>query len=73
MRLQTLGEYLQENWEQDVVEHALRVYMDSDGQTCFCIHPKNVNGETLDFMVEENELEGIDNKIIDAELVTDPG
>lgn len=61
--------YLEENLEQDVVEHVLRVYVNRSGKTCFYIHPANVSGETLDFVVEEKSVERRDIKTIDAEIV----
>ena len=64
----TLAEYLLENFKQDVIEHTLRVYV-SDEQICFYIHPANVSGQTLDFVVKENSVELIDNKTVDAEIV----
>lgn len=70
---QTLAEYLYENWQANIVDHALRVYVDSNGQTCFYIHPDLIDGETLDFVVEENEVRLTDSKVIDADLVTEAG
>lgn len=66
--MEILIDYLEENFEQDIVEHVLRVYVNRDGKTCFYIHPANVNGETLDFMVEEKSVESI-VRTIDAEIV----
>lgn len=71
--MKSLAEYLEENWNRNVIDHVLRMYVDADGQTCFYIHPASVDGETLDFMVEENELSRIENQTIDAELVTEAG
>lgn len=53
----TLEEYLQKNMQKHVVDHAVRAYIDSDGQLSFYIHPFNVDGETLYFAVEENDID----------------
>lgn len=35
-----------------VIDFALRTYIDADGNLCFYIHPASVNGETTNFKVE---------------------
>lgn len=69
--MKTLAEYLNDNFERDVIEHTLRVYV-LDEQICFYIHPANVSGETLDFVVKENSLDRVDNKTVDVEIVAIP-
>lgn len=53
---QTLEEYLQENYGRNVIDHSIRCYYDKEGKVCFYIHPSGVDGNTLDFKVNGNEL-----------------
>ncbi|EIJ79144.1 hypothetical protein PB1_16344 [Bacillus methanolicus PB1] len=51
-----LEQYLKENLEKGVIDHAIRVTKDSLGTVTFYIHPVNADGDTLDFIVQGNKL-----------------
>lgn len=52
----TLEQYLKSNCERQVIDHAIRAEIGKDGNPRFYIHPANVSGETLDFVVTKNQL-----------------
>lgn len=54
--MQTLDSYLKENFDNGVIDHAIRAHVDEQGWVTFYIHPLNVSGETLDFSVTANNL-----------------
>ena len=51
-----LEEYLRENCRRNAIEHVIRAICDDAGNVSFYIHPANVNGATLDFAVNGNQL-----------------
>lgn len=53
MNLET---YLRENCRRNAIDHSIRAMCDDAGNVSFYIHPANVNGDTLDFAVNGNEL-----------------
>ena len=54
--MKTLYEYLKSNFENGVIDHAIRAHVDAEGWTTFYIHPATVSGKTLDFSVTGNNL-----------------
>ena len=52
----TLEKYLKEYHGKGIVDHAIRFHVHIDGLVSFYIHPLNADGETLDFVVCENQL-----------------
>ena len=56
MSSKSLEEYLKSNTES-FGEHILKATIHGDGKVTFYIHPYNKNGETIDFIVEENNLQ----------------
>jgi hypothetical protein len=52
----TLEQYLRENVEKGAIDHSIRATITSEGNVEFYIHPLNVSGDTLDFMVCNNAL-----------------
>lgn len=50
--MKTLHEYLTENHDRNVIDHALRASVSADGTVTFYIHPANVSGDTLDFELD---------------------
>lgn len=52
----TLEQYLKSNCERQVIDHAIRAEIGKDGNPRFYIHPANVSGDTLDFVVTKNQL-----------------
>lgn len=52
----TLEQYLKTNCERQVTDHSIRAEIGTDGNPRFYIHPANVSGETLDFVVTKNQL-----------------
>jgi hypothetical protein len=55
--MKTLEEYLKENKDKAYLGHALKVnVIDKDGDVHIYIHPQSVDGDTLDFIVEGNNL-----------------
>lgn len=51
-----LEEYLKTNCAAGVIDHSIRAEIGKDGNPRFYIHPANVSGETLDFVVTKNQL-----------------
>lgn len=60
MNKKTLQKYLKENHDRGVIDHELRA-IDVNGKTTFYVHPKGVDGDTLDFEVSGNELKQLYN------------
>ena len=58
--MKTLQQYLNESFYSDgargTVSHTLTSFVDGEGNVSFYIHPQNVSGSTLDFVVVGNEL-----------------
>lgn len=53
--MKTIEEYLRDNYAKGVTDHVIRAQV-SDRWVSFYIHPQGVNGDTLDFDVNENQL-----------------
>ena len=56
MSKKTLSQYFEDNIKSNIIDHAIRVRKDDFGNITFYIHPANVSGDTLDFIVEDNVL-----------------
>ena len=54
--MKTLEQYLRENSNKGVIDHAIRAQINDNGWVSFYIHPHGVDGDTLDFDVNENQL-----------------
>ena len=54
--MKTLEQYLRENSNKGVIDHAIRAQINDNGWVSFYIHPHGVDGDTLDFGVNENQL-----------------
>lgn len=54
--MQKLDQYLSNNFENGIIDFALRVSVNTEGQVSFIIHPAYVPGQTLDFLAEGNSL-----------------
>ena len=54
--MKTLEQYFHENMDRDVVDFSVRARSFGNGEIGFYIHPDSRDGETLDFMVQGNEL-----------------
>jgi hypothetical protein len=54
--MKTLQQYLSEASERGTVSHVLTSFVDGQGNVSFYIHPQNVSGSTLDFVVVDNNL-----------------
>ena len=54
--MKTLEQYLRENSNKCVIDHIIRAQVNDNGWVSFYIHPHGVDGETLDFDVNENQL-----------------
>lgn len=51
----TFEDYLRKNYDNIIIDHALRAEI-VDDQVRFYIHPAQVSGDTLDFVVKGNTL-----------------
>jgi hypothetical protein len=49
-----LEQYFKDN--DHVIDYALRVQRNSKGEIYFYIHPAHISGETVDYIVDGNEL-----------------
>lgn len=56
--MKILEQYLRENHEKGVIDHVIRAQVNNDGWVSFYIHPHGIDGETLDFDVNDNQLFG---------------
>lgn len=56
MKMKSLEQYLRENVQKGAIDHIIRASVDSDGLVTFYIHPHGVDGDTLDFSVDGNQL-----------------
>ena len=56
MPKKTLSQYLEDNIKECVIDHTIRARKDDYGNIVFYIHPANVSGDTLDFIVDGNKL-----------------
>jgi len=56
MNKQPLSEYLKENHEKQIIDHAVRASVDGAGTVRIYIHPHGHDGETLDFVVAGDKL-----------------
>lgn len=54
--MKTLEKYFHENMDRDVIDFSVRARNFGQGKVGFYIHPDSHDGETLDFMVQGNEL-----------------
>lgn len=54
--MKTLEKYFHENMDRDVFDFSVRARNFGPGKIGFYIHPDSRDGETLDFMVQGNEL-----------------
>lgn len=52
----TLEKYLQQNLDNDVIDHSIRCVRGPNGEVDFYIHPSGVDGETLNLTVKGNDL-----------------
>lgn len=69
-----LDQYLKENFQQGIIDFALRATVDAEGECSFYIHPAYVPGTTLDFVVVGNNLActTLPSTQADAEPQTEP-
>lgn len=45
------------DWQEgNAIDHALRHEINAQGEVQFVIHPQDVNGETMDYVVRGDEL-----------------
>jgi hypothetical protein len=51
----TLYEYFKRGNDRNVIDHSLRCQLHGDGRISFYIHPANVDGDTVDFVLSENQ------------------
>lgn len=50
-----LEQYLKGNFEKGIIDHAIRVsHIDQSGKPHFYMHPHGYDGDTLDFVVNDN-------------------
>lgn len=56
MSSKSLEQYLKNN-QQSNDEHRLKATIHGDGTITFYIHPHGQSGETVDFIVKENNLQ----------------
>lgn len=61
--MKNLQQYFQENWDRNVIDHALRAQPTEDGRIHFYVHPDGHDGDTLDFIVEGNQLTPLNNRM----------
>jgi hypothetical protein len=55
--MKSLEEYLKELFDKQINASMLKLsHIDENGQPHIYIHPHGVSGETLDFIVKENEI-----------------
>lgn len=59
--MKTLEDYMKENLDRDVIDHAVRCIKGPNGEIDFYIHPAGVDGDTLDFTANGNTLSEIPN------------
>lgn len=55
----TLQEYFDKNWKREpypIIDHSLRIDKTEDGKFTFYIHPSTTGGDTVDFVVDGNQL-----------------
>jgi hypothetical protein len=53
MPMKQLNQYLKECKEKDIHDHHLRVsHIDDEGNLHFYIHPRDVDGDTCDFVAQ---------------------
>jgi hypothetical protein len=48
--------YLKDNVNSGIIDFNIRAYYNAKDEITFYIHPRNHNGDTLDFIVKGNEL-----------------
>lgn len=51
-----LEQYLKDNIKRNIIDHSIRASTDQFGTISFYIHPANTDGDTLDFVVRQNNL-----------------
>lgn len=56
LKMKTLQQYLHENIEKGIIDFSIRAEVVLGGLVKFYIHPEGTDGETLDFLVDENVL-----------------
>lgn len=54
--MKTLEQYLRDDIERHVIDHALRARVNENDEVVFYIHPFGVNGDTLDFKITGNDI-----------------
>jgi hypothetical protein len=54
--MRTLEEYFLDNFKNNIIDFSLRATPNLHGGFDFYIHPANVSGDTLDFIVKNNQL-----------------
>ena len=53
----TLEEYLKAEYDRSgAVDHSIRVTFDAEGRARFYVHPRDRDGDTLDFKLKKNAL-----------------
>lgn len=52
----SLEEYLKQNFDKGIIDHAIRANKDGDGSITFYIHPNGFSGDTLDYAVNGDEI-----------------
>ncbi len=54
--MMTLEEYFKKQFERGIIDHAIRCHV-HEGHVSFYIHPARESGDTVDFMVNGNQLD----------------
>jgi hypothetical protein len=54
--MKTLEQYLRDAHADGAIDHALRCEVRENGDLKFYIHPVGKDGDTCDYLVEENHL-----------------
>lgn len=52
----SLEDYLRDDYQRGVIDHAIRASVDDEGVVTFYIHPHGKDGDTMDFEVHRNRL-----------------
>ena len=64
--MKTLKQYFLENFKNGIIEHIIRSSVDDEGNASFYIHPSNIEGDTLDFLVCSNTLIPLQQDYLDG-------
>jgi len=54
--MKTLEQYMKENLDDEIIDHAVRASRDEYGTVRFYIHPDGHDGDTLDFRVRDGNV-----------------